>query len=97
MFGFPWLWEFHSILGLLGNDVWQWGKHAKAIHTTSAAVNNEEIGGDTLQEQPLSHNSHKCQNKFDTQAAEIAVVRSELNKVLKEKQRLKICSIQINL
>ena len=23
MFGFPWLWEFHSILGLLGNDVWK--------------------------------------------------------------------------
>ena len=40
------------------------GKHAKAVHTTSAAVNSEDIGGDTLQEQYLSYNSRKHQNKM---------------------------------
>ena len=65
------------------------GQHARAVHTTSVTVNSGEIGGVSLQEQPLSHNSHKWQNKIDAQAARIATVRSELNKALKENQKLK--------
>ena len=64
------------------------GKHVKAIHTTSAAVFNEEIGGDTLQEQPLSHNSNKWQNKINAQATEIATVKVELNNALQENQKI---------
>ena len=59
------------------------------MHATSSAVNSEEIGGDTLQDQHSSHNSHKLQNKIDAQATEIAMVRSELDKTLQENQRLK--------
>ena len=70
------------------------GKHSKAIHTKSVAVNSKEIGGDTAQH--LSHNPHKHQNKIDAQATEIAMVRLELNKALQENQKLKICSILIN-
>ena len=65
------------------------GKHVKAVHTTSAAVNSEEIGEDTLQNQYLSHNSHKYQNKIDAQTAKTASVRSELDKALQENQKLK--------
>ena len=65
------------------------GKHVKAVHATSAAVNNEKIGGDTLQEQPLFHNSCEWQNKINAQATEIATVRSELRKALQENHKLK--------
>ena len=72
-------------------------KHKKVVHTTSVAVNSEEIGGDTLQEQYLSsHNSCKNQNKTDTQADESAMVRSELDKALEENQKHKCFSIQTN-
>ena len=54
------------------------------------AVNSEETGGDTCQDQHLYHNSHKHQNKINTQAAEIATVRLELDKVLQENQKLEI-------
>ena len=63
------------------------GKHTKAIHATSAAVINEDIGRDT--EQNLSHNSHKRQNKIDAQAAKIATVKKELNIALQENKKLK--------
>ena len=66
------------------------GKHVKAVNTTSAAVSSEEIGGDTLQDQHLYHNSHKCQNKIDAQATKITTVRSELDKALHENQKLNI-------
>ena len=57
-------------------------KHAMAIHATSAAVNNDDIGRDT--EQHLSQNSHKRQNKIDAQATEIATVNKQLNVALQE-------------
>ena len=59
------------------------GKCTKAIHGISAAINNEEIGGE---EQHLSHKYNKHQNKIDAQAAEIAVMKSELNKALQKIQ-----------
>ena len=62
-------------------------KHAKAIHTTSVAINNEDISGDT--EEHLSHNSCKRQNKSDAQATGIAMVKKELNIALHENKRLK--------
>ena len=62
------------------------GKHAKVVHTTSAAVTSEEIG---RQEQHLSHSCHKHPNKINAQATKIATVKSELNKVLQENQKLK--------
>ena len=37
----------------------------------------------------LSHNSRQRQNKIDAQAAEIAQMKTELNKALKENQQLK--------
>ena len=63
------------------------GKHTKAVHATSTAVDNEDIGVDT--EQHLSHNSHKRQNKINAQATEIAAVKVELNKELQENKKLK--------
>ena len=37
----------------------------------------------------LSHNSRQRQNKIDAQAAEIALMKSELNKALQENKQLK--------
>ena len=36
------------------------------------------------QQQPLSHNSHRCQHKIDAQAAVLVTMRSELNHALNE-------------
>ena len=57
-------------------------QHAKANITTSA-VNS----GDS--QEHLSHNSRKRQTKIDAQAAEIATMKTELNKTLQENKHLK--------
>ena len=61
------------------------GRYTKAVCAISAAVDSEEIGGNTKQDH-LFYNSHKCQNKIDAQTAKIAMVRLELNKALPRKQ-----------
>ena len=43
--------------------------------------------GDT--EEHLSHNSRRQQSNIDTQAAEIAAVKTELNKALEENKNFK--------
>ena len=60
-----------------------WGKqqHARA-NVTSAAVES----GDS---EHLSCNSRQRQNKIDAQAAEIAQMKTELNKALQENKQLK--------
>ena len=65
------------------------GNHPKAVHTTSVAVNSEEIGGKTPQDQYLSYNSCKHQSKINAQAANITTVRLELDRTLQENQKLK--------
>ena len=57
--------QFWGQLALMFNSR---GKHVKAVSTTSAAVENEDV------EEHLSHNSRKRQNKINAQAAEIATV-----------------------
>ena len=42
--------------------------------------------GDT--EEHLSHNSRRQQSKIDAQAAEIATVKTELNKALEENKKI---------
>ena len=64
------------------------GKHAKTIHATSAAVDNEDIGGDL--EKHLSHNSPKSQNKINAQAADICHGESEAIQSSSKKQESKI-------
>ena len=58
------------------------GKHTKA-NVTSSAVDC----GDT--EEHLSHNSRRQQSNINAQAAEITIVRTELNKALEENKKLK--------
>ena len=60
-----------------------WGKrqHARA-NVTSAAV-------ETGDSEHLSHYSRQRQNKIDAQAAEIAHMKTELNKALQENKQLK--------
>ena len=65
------------------------GKCVKAISTTSVTVSSEEIVWGTLQDQQLSCTSHRCQGKIESQASNIASVRSELDKALEENQKLK--------
>ena len=50
---------------------------------TCAAVGSQDT------EDQLSHNSRKRQQKIDAQAAEITMVKAELNKALKENKKLK--------
>ena len=57
-------------------------QHVKAVNTTSSAVDC----GDT--EEHLSHNSRREQSKIDAQAAEIATVKTELNKALEENKKI---------
>ena len=78
--------SFTQFWGHLATMFCSHGKHAKAVHTTSVAVNSEEIGGDSLQEQHLSHNSCKHHNKIDTQVTETTMVRLDSNKALQENQ-----------
>ena len=55
----------------------------KVATVTSAAVDS----GDS--EDQLSHNSRRRQHKINAQAAEIAAVKTELNKALEENKKLK--------
>ena len=72
--------QFQGQLVLMFNS---WGKCAKAVNVTSAVVDS----GDS--EDQLSHNSRKRQHKIDAQAAEITMVKAELNKALEESKSLK--------
>ena len=53
----------------------------EGIHTTTAM--------DSGDQEHLSHNSRQRQAKIDAQAAEIANMKSELNKTLQENKKLK--------
>ena len=55
----------------------------KAANVTSAAADSRDS------EDQLSHNSQKRQHKIDAQAAEITMVKAELNKALEENKRSK--------
>ena len=72
--------QFRGRLALMFNS---WGKqqHARS-NVTLAAVES----GDS---EHLSHNSRQRQNKIDAQAAEIAHMKTELNKALQENKQLK--------
>ena len=59
------------------------GKQQRArADVTSAAVESRDS-------EHLSHNSRQRQNKIDAQAAEIAHMKTELNKALQENKQLK--------
>ena len=71
--------QFWVHLALMFNS---WGKqHAKANVTTSAV--------DSWDQEHLSCSSRQRQTKIDTQAAEIATMKTELNKAPQENKRLK--------
>ena len=59
-----------------------WGKQHARANVTTAAVES----GDP---EHLSHNSRQRQNKINAQAAEIAHMKTELNKALQENKQLK--------
>ena len=59
-----------------------WGKQCAKANITTAAV-------DSGDQEHLSCNSRQRQSKIDPQAAEIASMKSELNKALQENKRLK--------
>ena len=65
------------------------GRIAKAVYTAYAAMNSEEISGNTLQDWHLSHNSQKHQNKINAQATKTVLVTLELDKALQENEKLK--------
>ena len=67
--------QFWGQLALMFNS--RGKQHAKANVTTSAVDS-----GDT--QEHLSHNSRRWQGKIDAQAAEIATMKTELNKALQE-------------
>ena len=72
--------QFRGRLALMFNSR---GKQQQArANVTSSAVES----GDS---EHLSHNSRQRQNKIDAQAAEIAQMKTELNKALQENKQLK--------
>ena len=71
--------QFRGRLALMFNS---WGKQCARANVTMAAVES----GDP---DHLSHNSRQRQNKIDAQAAEIAHMKTELNKALQENKQLK--------
>ena len=72
--------QFRGRLALMFNS---WGKQQCArVNVTSTAVES----GDS---EHLSCNSRQRQNKIDAQAAEIAQMKTELNKALQENKQLK--------
>ena len=79
--------QFRGCLAMMFSNQ---GKDTKAIHTTSMGVGSEEVSRVTTDDQqhPLSHNSHRHQNKINTQGAKIATVKSELNHALDENWKL---------
>ena len=60
-----------------------WGKQCVKASVTTSAVDSGDC------QEHLSHNSRKRQTKIDAQAAEIATMKTELNKTLQENKRLK--------
>ena len=72
--------QFRGRLALMFN---RWGKqqHARA-NVTSSAVESGDL-------EHLSHNSRQRQNKIYAQAADIAQMKTELNKALQENKQLK--------
>ena len=73
--------QFRGRLALMFNSQGKQQQCARA-NVSSTAVES----GDS---EHLSHNSRQRQNKIDAQAAEIAQMKTELNKALKENQQLK--------
>ena len=73
--------QFRGRLALMFNSRRKQQQHARA-NVSSTAVES----GDS---EHLSRNSRQRQNKIDAQAAEIAQMKTELNKALKENQQLK--------
>ena len=71
--------QFRGRMALMFNS---WGKQCVRANVTTAAVES----GDS---EHLSHNSRQRQNKIDAQAAEIAHMKTELNKALQENKQLK--------
>ena len=71
--------QFRGRLALMFNS---WGKQHVRANVTTAAVES----GDS---EHLSRNSRQRQNKIDAQAAEIAQMKTELNKALQENKQLK--------
>ena len=86
MFGFP---DSGSLTQFWGHLAMMFGsrrKHTKAIHTTSVSVTSEEIGGiqnNICPTIPQASKQDQCPSHPDS------VVKSELNKVLKENQKLR--------
>ena len=72
--------QFRGRLALMFNS---WGKQQRARATVSATA--AECGD----VEHLSRNSRQRQNKIDAQAAEIAHMKTELNKALQENKQLK--------
>ena len=72
--------QFRGMLAMMFNSQGK-QQHARA-NVTLAAVES----GDS---EHLSHNSRQRQNKIDAQAAEIAHMKTELNKALQENKQLK--------
>ena len=77
--------QFRGRLALMFNSR---GKQHVRANVTTAAVES----GDS---EHLSHNSRQRQNKIDAQAAEIAQMKTELNKALQENKQLKSLFSQI--
>ena len=71
--------QFQGRLALMYNS---WGKQCVKVNITTAAV-------DSGDQDHLSCNSRQGQAKIDAQAAEIASMKSELNKALQENKKLK--------
>ena len=71
--------QFGGRLALMFNS---WGKQCVRANVTTAAMES----GDS---EHLSRNSRQRQNKIDAQAAEIAQMKTELNKALQENKQLK--------
>ena len=71
--------QFRGRLALMFNS--QGKQHVRANVTTAAVESGDS--------EHLSHNSRQRQNKIDAQAAEIAHMKTELNKALQENKQLK--------
>ena len=74
--------SFTQVWGWLALMFTSWGIQCAKANITTSAV---ESGG----QEHLSYNSRKRQTKIDAQAAEIATMKTELNKALQENKRLK--------
>ena len=73
--------QFRGRLALMFNSRGKQQQCAR-VNVTSTAVESGDL-------EHLSHNSRQRQNKIDAQAAEIAQMKTELNKALQENKQLK--------